>query len=82
MSRFEGLLARVRGEYREMPGLVLSRSEACRLWQVDLAACEVVLNALVEEGFLRQLADGRFVAWPAAKPLKVDLVVPAQRRTG
>jgi hypothetical protein len=31
----DSLLDRVRGEYREMPGLQLTIAQACRLWQID-----------------------------------------------
>src|SRR5256885_1886520 len=36
----ESLDARVRGEYREMPGLHLTCAQACRLWQLDAIECE------------------------------------------
>jgi hypothetical protein len=56
------LLARIRGEFREMPGLRLTISQACRLWQVDVTTCEAVLHALLAEGFLAQTSNGMFVA--------------------
>ena len=31
----EALVQRVRGEFREMPGLRLTFAQACRLWQLD-----------------------------------------------
>lgn len=46
------ILERIRGEYREMPGLQLSLTQACRLWGLDPSACEALLSALVAEGFL------------------------------
>ena len=33
------LLSRVRGEFREMPGLRLSLEQAMRLWALDRATC-------------------------------------------
>ena len=44
---------RIRGEFREMPGLRLSRAQAMRLWSADPAACGRVLDGLIEAGFLR-----------------------------
>ena len=69
------LVARIRGEYREMPGLRLTFAQACRLWQVDAAECERVLQTLLKEQFLRRTPDGTFVALPTphsayATPLK------------
>jgi hypothetical protein len=55
------LLGRIRAEYREMPGLRLTLPQAARLWQLDLAHCEVLLAALVEHRSLVRMADGSFV---------------------
>ena len=60
----ELLITRVRGEYREMPGLRLTFAQACRLWQMDPANCELVLRTLVEEQFLTRTQKGVFVASP------------------
>jgi CheY-like chemotaxis protein len=60
----EALLARIRCEYREMPGLQLTFAQARLLWQIDPATCSAVLQALVDEGFLVGRPDGRFVAEP------------------
>ena len=51
---------RIRGEYREMPGLRLSREQAMRLWSLDRAACGRVLDTLIEAGFLRRDQHGRY----------------------
>ena len=67
MSSPESLAARIRGEYREMPGLRLTFPQACRLWHLDPAACRSVLHTLLEERFLRQAADGAFVALPTPR---------------
>ena len=56
------LMARVRGEYREMPGMQLTIAQATRLWQLDRRACEAVLTRLVDEGFLMQTSSGVFVS--------------------
>ena len=62
-SRFEiGLLTqRVEGEYREMPGLRLTESQACRLWHLDRTRCQTILDTLVTARFLNRLPDGSFV---------------------
>ncbi len=62
MSDLDALIARVIGEYREMPGLKLTRMQGSRLWQVDAATCDGVFRRLVEAGFLREVSDGAFVA--------------------
>jgi hypothetical protein len=64
MSTHEALVARVRGEYREMPGLRLSFVQACRLWQMEARTCEMVLEALVTERFLVRSQNGAFMASP------------------
>ena len=61
----ESITARVRGEYREMPGLRLTFPQACRLWQLDATTCESVLQSLVDEGFLLKTPDGGFIAGPS-----------------
>jgi Fic family protein len=54
------LLSRVRGEYLEMPGLVLTVEQAGRLWGVDAPTSRRLLDALVEGEFLRR-AGGRYL---------------------
>ena len=51
---------RVRGEYREMPGLALTLAQAGRLWSLDAATCADVLTNLVESGYLSRRADGAY----------------------
>ena len=55
------LLGRIRGEYLEMPGLMLTLSQAQRLWGLDRAVCEKALEALEEGHFLRRTIGGAFV---------------------
>ena len=57
----ETLVARVRAEYREMPGLRLTVAQAQRLWRLDGATCGAVLRALVDQGFLHETPHGQFV---------------------
>jgi len=51
----------VRAEYAEFPGLHLTRPQMRRLWGLDEATCERVIDALQTVGFLRQTASGAFV---------------------
>src|SRR5436190_20544458 len=51
---------RVRGEFREMPGLTLTVAQAQRLWNVDQATCTSVLSQLVDAGFLCRKANGAY----------------------
>ena len=57
----DALLTRMRGEYREMPGLKLTARQARRLWGLDAPVCDTLLHELVEMGFLRRSPDGSFV---------------------
>jgi hypothetical protein len=52
---------RIRGEYLEMPGLRLSLDQASRLWGLERAACESLLDALVGVSFLQRDRDGRYL---------------------
>ncbi len=50
----------IRSEYLEMPGLTLKPEQVQRLCGVDRLACELVLDSLVEGGFLAARLDGSF----------------------
>jgi hypothetical protein len=58
----ESLVSRIRSEYAEMPGLRVTLAQACRLWQLDVAMCEMLLDHLVQEGFLHQTDTGFYIA--------------------
>lgn len=55
------LLARVRAEYLELPGLNLTPAQAQRLWHLDRAQCDRLLSRLVDERFLHRTRHGTFV---------------------
>jgi len=55
------LLVRIRMEFLEMPGMRLTRSQAQRLWNLSQTASSRVLEALVEQGFLKEAGDGSFL---------------------
>ena len=57
--RADETLARVRGEFAEMPGLCLTAAQATRLFGLSAGLCEEVLERLVASGFLVE-ANGTF----------------------
>ena len=54
------LSTRIRAEYLEMPGLQLTVPQVQRLCGGERAACEEVLDRLVEDRFLYHQADGSY----------------------
>lgn len=80
MPPLELLLARVRGEYREMPGLRLTFAQASRLWQMDAATTELVMHTLLEQNVLARTRDGAFILAPDARVNRVSL--PATLTSG
>ena len=67
MPASELLVARIRGEFREMPGLRLTFAQTCRLLQVDAATCDVVLQKLLADNVLARTANGSFMALPTPR---------------
>lgn len=57
-SRVVDLVDLIRAEYEEMPGLCLTQAQVQRLWRLDPSACDTVLRALVDAGFLRLTPRG------------------------
>jgi len=57
--RLAPLVARVRAEYLESPGLSLTSHQAQRLFGLSQGECRTVFDRLVQDGFLRS-ADGMF----------------------
>jgi hypothetical protein len=52
------LCTRIIGEYLEMPGLNVTISQACRLWDIDRPRCARLLDTLLTSGFLRRSGEG------------------------
>ncbi len=52
---------RVTAEYREMPGLCLTVSQAARLWGLPPDVCCAVIDELVRQGVLRRTTKGTVV---------------------
>ena len=55
------LLQRVREQYRDTPGLTLTKPQATRLFGVAPSVCAAMLSALVRESFLSRRGEGLFV---------------------
>ena len=51
----------VKAEYREFPGMRLTKSQVQRLWNLDSATCTAVIHALVAERFLRRTERNSYV---------------------
>jgi Fic family protein len=64
--RDDPLVARMRAEYQEMPGLSLTRAQACRLWGLDPATCQRALDHLVSSGVLTTSGQGCYLVPSAA----------------
>lgn len=52
---------RVRMEYLEMPGLLLTCRQARRLLNLDADLCEQILAELVRQNFLSRTPNGTFL---------------------
>jgi hypothetical protein len=51
----------IQAEYREVPGLHLTRPQMRRLWGLDDRLCDQVIAALVSSDFLRETPRRGFV---------------------
>lgn len=76
---YEDILRRVRGEFLEMPGLRLTRSQACRLWALDDGLCAQVLAELVKIGFLLETRMGAYMRVETGEPIKAPPPARASR---
>jgi hypothetical protein len=54
------LVRRIRAEYLEMPGLLVTARQAQRLFGLDAITCDEVLAGLVHSGFLSRTVYGMF----------------------
>lgn len=57
---FAHLVQRIRSEFLEMPGLRLTLPQASRLWAVDRATSERILDTLTAAGFLSKNREGAY----------------------
>jgi hypothetical protein len=81
-SSLRELLLRIEGEYREMPGLSLTASQAGRLWGLDSMACRVALTVLVERRVLKQTTCGTYLRGPSASSHVATRSAAGNRETG
>jgi hypothetical protein len=51
----------IQAEYREMPGLHLTKPQIRRMWSLDITTCEAVLDVLEREKVLRRTPDQVYV---------------------
>jgi hypothetical protein len=58
-SRLDTLAGIVRGEFAEMPGMRLTKSQFRRLWNLRSPDDEALIAVLVAQGFLVEGRDGR-----------------------
>lgn len=58
MTDIDVVVRRVREEFREMPGLRLTPTQAKRLWGLETDTCRAVIDQLVAAEFLRWTASG------------------------
>jgi hypothetical protein len=60
MKTTEDVVARLRAEYLEMPGLRLRPEQVQRLCGIEHRLCRAVLDSLVEAKFLSVSPDGHY----------------------
>jgi hypothetical protein len=61
-----------------MPGLRLTEPQARRLWGLDEASCQALLQALVDTRFLFKTRDGAFMRVEHAVPAKAGTRPPSR----
>ena len=52
--------ALIEAEYREMPGLTLTKRQVRRLWQLEPQVCDAVLEELVSSDFLEHTRNDSY----------------------
>jgi hypothetical protein len=52
----------IQAEYREMPGLNLTKRQMQRLWGLDAHMCEALIDELVAADVLRLTTAGSYIA--------------------
>jgi hypothetical protein len=60
-EEWRATVARIRGEFDEMPCLRVTAEQARMLFGLSSAASESILSRLEDEGFLMQTPDGQYV---------------------
>jgi hypothetical protein len=62
------VLARLRAEYLEMPGMKLTTTQVQRLCGIEQTMCTLLLDVLVESQFLTRKSDGTYVRLTEGRP--------------
>jgi hypothetical protein len=62
------LMALIRSEFSEIPGLSLTRDQVQRLWALDAVVADLVIAGLLRSGFLRLGAQGRYSRADLGRP--------------
>jgi hypothetical protein len=60
-ATYQQIVARIRAEYVEMPGMRLTLDQLLRLCGIDRSTCRRVLEELVTRKFLAVTPDGMYV---------------------
>jgi hypothetical protein len=55
------LLDLIHAEYREMPGLALTKPQIQRFWSIDSVACSAAVDALVSAQVLKRTVRDSYV---------------------
>jgi hypothetical protein len=58
-SRVDHLIRVIRSDFKEMPGMRLTRVQFRRLWNLGEAECDLIVRDLLGEEYLREGRDGR-----------------------
>jgi len=51
----------IRAEYKEIPGLNLTKAQIQRLWGLDPLTCDALVDRLIADGFLRRTSSNVYV---------------------
>jgi hypothetical protein len=57
----------IEAEYREMPGLTLTKPQVRRLWCLEPKVCDEVLEALISADFLAHTHGDSYVLAPSRR---------------
>ena len=60
-STIQNWLRLIQAEYREMPGLQLTKPQVRRLWRLEAQTCDLLLDSLVATAFLRKTHRDAYV---------------------
>jgi hypothetical protein len=51
----------IRAEYKEIPGLNLTKAQIQRLWGLDPLTCDALVDRLIADGFLKRTSANVYV---------------------